>query len=196
MPSLLRAYAATVMIALTSLSTGCAQAMPDHTPRGQVLANEWPLRFKEHNFAAHCYNTASCRVVYNEYDFTSQIEPQPSGPPPPGDYQSKWKASYVGVPNFPAPVDVRWTTPDGASHEASVDLAAIFKDQVVLHRVPREDIPEGWAHEVRPDILLEVNGNTVNVYMRAHIATKLPQVPGNSYSNFRNDVILAWSHTY
>lgn len=196
MPPLLKASAATVMIALTSLSTGCAQAMPDQPQRSQVLANEWPLHFNEHNFAAHCYNTHSCRVIYNDYNFSNQVEEQPSGPPPSGDYRSKWKAPYVGVPNFPPPVDVQWTDSDGKPHEARIDFAQIFRDRAILHRVPRDEIPEGWAHDVRPDIFLEIDGNTVNVYMRAHIATKNPQIPGNSYSNFRNDLILAWSHTY
>ena len=35
-----------------------------------------------------------------------------------------------------------------------------------------------------------------NVYMQAMIPTKDLQIAGNTESNFRNDLILAWSNTY
>ena len=47
-----------------------------------------------------------------------------------------------------------------------------------------------------PDILLEVNDRTINVYMRAFVPTRELQIPGNKYSRFRDDLILAWSKTY
>ena len=47
-----------------------------------------------------------------------------------------------------------------------------------------------------PDIILEVNDRTINVYMRAFVPTRELQIPGNKYSGFRDDLILAWSRTY
>jgi hypothetical protein len=84
---------------------------------------------------------------------------------------------------------------DGASHEATVDIGSIFKDQRVLYHVPDSQIPDrSWGGE--PNIYLEINDRTLNVYMRALNATKTDQIPGNKYSYGRDDVILAWTRTY
>jgi len=48
----------------------------------------------------------------------------------------------------------------------------------------------------RPGIFLEVNDRTISVYMKAFIATRAEQIPGNKDSDFRDDVILAWTHAY
>lgn len=164
-------------------------------PDGDDLMH--PLRFHEHAFEPHCYNTLRCKVVYNHFDFDPghyADEPQPA--PPPGDYHQHWgHASYAGVQNFPPPARVEWTSLDGVAHVADVDLGAIFKDQRVLYRVPDEEIPERSWNGL-PGIHLEVNDRTISVYMQASIATKTEQIPGNRYSYFRDDVILAWTHTY
>lgn len=81
-------------------------------------------------------------------------------------------------------------------HETRVDIGEIFKDRRILHRVPESEIPEGWAHNLSAGIVLEVNDRTVSVYMKAHVATRTPQVPGNRYSDFRADPVLAWSKTF
>lgn len=190
----IRAACAAVMVALTSLSMGCT-VTPGNSRSAKVLTNEWPLRFREHNFASYCYNTRSCSVTYNQYDFTNQIKEQPPGSPSPAD-RNKWTTSHIGIANFPTPADVQWVDVTGKPHRANIDLAQIFGDRTILHKVPRDAIPEGWAHNIRPDIFLEVDGDTINVYMRAHIATKDLQIPGNRYSDFRDDTILAWSKEY
>jgi len=156
----------------------------------------FPLRFSEHDFAVHCYNTLRCKVIYAGYDFHRSDADTPSPAPPPGDYPQHWPyAGFAGVPNFPPPADVRWTSLDGVAHAAKVDIGAIFKDERALHNVPDTEIPEGsWGRE--PHIYLEVNDRTINVYMQSIVSTKTEQIPGNKHSNFRDDVILAWTHTY
>ena len=81
-----------------------------------------------------------------------------------------------------------------------VHIDAIFKDRRILHKVPREEIPDGWRPywygAGGPSIYLEVNDRTINVYMQELIATKTPQIPGNPRSTGRTDVMLAWTHTY
>ncbi|MEO6172514.1 MAG: hypothetical protein ABIP02_05295, partial [Arenimonas sp.] len=67
-------------------------------------------------------------------------------------------------------------------------------DQQILHKVPREELPTetvatlGW-----PNIVLEINDRTVNVYMQATIYLKDTAIRKNE---FREDLILAYSHTY
>lgn len=169
---------------------------PD-TPKGNEAASSmFPLKFYSHAFAVRCYNTIRCHVIYNEHDFTRFFGDKPSGSPPSPDYRDHWTpAGHLSIQNFPPPAEATWISQDGSTHEAKVDIGAIFKDQRVLYRVPDSEIPEdSWGG--MPGIYLEVNDRTINVYMRAFIATKTEQIPGNKYSNARTDVILAWTHTY
>jgi hypothetical protein len=185
------------------LMTGYCPAMstqPDSTSRQQPAPNAFPLKFVDHSFEPHCYNTLACRVIYNDYDFGLADARTPSGPPHSADYKADWwPASHGGIRNFPLAAQVRWVSLDGVSHEASVDIAAIFKDERVLYRTPNSEIldgifPQGLVSD--PSIFLEVNNRTINVYMAAMIPTKTEQIPGNKYSSARTDLILAWTHTY
>lgn len=171
------------------------QADPSHSRKAS--SSMFPLTFADHDFQVFCYNTKRCRVVYNNFNFSPNLaETEPSAPPPSADYRDHWPfASYLGIRNFPPPAEVSWVSLDGAAHEAKVDVAAIFKDERVLHRVPDADIPDhSWGGE--PGIFLEVNDRTINVYMKAFIATKTQQIPGNKNSYGRDDVVLAWTQTY
>jgi hypothetical protein len=159
--------------------------------------NVFPLTFKEHNFAAHCYNAIGCSVIYNNHQHSAWNGPDEVAPPPDSpDYREEWGlASYIGVRNFPPPAQVRWRSMDGVAHEAKVDIGAIFKDERVLHRIAESDYAER-SFGGSPGIVLEVNDRTISVYMKASVATKTEQIPGNRYSYGRDDVILAWSYAY
>ncbi|KGR49523.1 hypothetical protein NX07_18660, partial [Xanthomonas vasicola] len=89
-----------------------------------------------------------------------------------------------------------WRSKDGQPHHALVDLDTIFKDKVVLHHVPQEQLPPILQADISPDIILEVNDRTINVYMKAFVETTVLQEPGNKYSNSRNDLILAYTKSY
>lgn len=192
---------------MISLSTGCVSAMPTENshkidPPAQTLSV--PLHFKQHNFQAFCYNTIGCHILYNNHNFSpSAGESDPDGyvspPPKSPDYRQDWLGTaYVDIPNFQPPVEVRWKSRDGEEHRASIDLAEIFKDELVWHRVAKEDMAHFFEGPVAgsPDIFVEVNDRTINVYMTMFIPTKKEQVEGNQYSAFRNDIILAWTRTY
>jgi hypothetical protein len=180
--------------------TGCYAAMSTSTDAKTThdsMSSSSSLRFKVHDFDVYCYNTVRCKVIYNHSNLSpSDAEDEPSPPPASADYKDHWShASYLGIRNFPEPAEVSWTSLDGVAHEAKVDIGAIFKDERVLYHVPDSEIPEG-SFNGEPDIFLEVNDRTINVYMQAFISTKTEQIPGNKHSNFRNDLVLAWSHTY
>lgn len=193
----------TAILTLSTISTGCQSLMSTSSPAsGSTKApNVFPLTFKEHNFAAHCYNTIGCRVIYDNHDFSPYAkggdpDVYHTPPPPSVDYKSYWgPASYIGVRNFPSPAQVRWTSLDGKAHEARIDIGEIFKDERVLHNVPESDYAVG-SFDGSPSIFLEVNDRTISVYMEAAVATKTEQIPGNKHSYGRADLILAWSHTY
>ena len=189
-----------VGLSLLPLS-GCIQTMPT-TPVAQhmVNGNLLPLRFKAHDFEAKVYNTQSCRVIYNGDEFAPQPAERPTGAPQSGDYRSHWNfAFYIGIRNFPPPAQVSWVSLDGSSHEASIDIGTIFKNEQVLHKVPDGEIPADLYPQglfLDPSIFLEVNDRTISVYMKALLPTRHLQIPGNPYSDGRDDVVLAWTHTY
>jgi len=194
---------ATFSIAVSVLlMTGCRPAMSAQTnariePPAQTHAV--PLTFKLHNFDVHCYNTLSCSVIYNNNDFARPYLNTPTPAPSAGDYQKHWgTASYLGIKNFPAPAQVRWKSKDGEAHEATVDIGAIFKDELIWHNVPKSEMADFYSGPVagEPDIFLEVNDRTISVYMTTLIPTKTEQIPGNKNSYGRDDIFLAWSHTY
>ena len=164
-------------------------------------ADPWPLKFRRHNFDARCYNTLHCRVLYNNFNFTLLHEFEPSGAPERPDWKDGWGAGHIIGDTFAPPVQAWWTASDGSKHHAEINLDKLFKDRLVRHNVPKEDIPEGWlaAWGIEPlgvGILMEVNDRTINVYMKALIATKEPQIPGNPHSTGRRDLIRVWTHTY
>jgi hypothetical protein len=82
-----------------------------------------------------------------------------------------------------------------------LDLDKLFADRILLHTVARHEIKEDWLDSksidpVRPDILLELNDHVVNIFMRALVATEVEQALGNTRCRLRDDLILAWTHTY
>lgn len=156
-----------------------------------------PLRFMRHDFGAACYNTLRCSVVYNNKQFTPFDVDAPSRKSGPSD-QDNWSTGYLGIRNFPPPAEVQWTSLDGTAHEAKVDMAQLFKDQLIWHKVPKSDMTDFYHGPVagEPGIFVEVNDRTVNVYTHMFIPTKAEQIPGNKDSDFRDDWLLVWTHTY
>ncbi|WP_146093041.1 hypothetical protein [Xanthomonas arboricola] len=168
-----------------------AYAKPDNT------VADWPLKFVRHSFGAACYSTYGCKVRYNNFLFIDDPDDklEVSSASLGAKYPSNLGGGYLGVKNFPPPIEISWRSKDGQAHEAKVDLEEIFHDRLIRHNVKREDIPEGISIG-DPEIVLEVNDRTVNVYMRAFIPTKTPQIPGNSRSSFRDDLVIAWTRSY
>ncbi len=190
-----------LIVIATALTTGCHPAMTTQTERIQPPPETIavPLRFGRHNFAAHCYNTIGCQVIYNgryqQEDGPDEVTPPA---PSPGDRNRVWNSVEIGIDNFPPPAEVQWKSLDGMRHEAEVDMAVIFKDELIWHKVPKADMADFYRGPVagEPSIFLEINNRTVNVYTKMFIPTRTEQIPGNKYSNGRDDLFLVWTHTY
>lgn len=187
------------------LLPGCQSAMSTSPTSAGLPASsvsdhasvQWPLRFRKHNLGIHCFDTYGCRVSYDgrlQVDEDPQVL-QPSSASYGPDYQKNWIGGRLGFHNFPPPAEVSWRSKDGQPHQADIDIGAIFKDELVRHRVPREEIPAD-ATFGDPDIVLEINDRTINVYMRAFVPTSTLQIPGNRYSNARDDLILVNTQTF
>lgn len=175
--------------------------IPVHVPTlpgGQVhIDTSKPIPFDRHTFGAASYDTYGCKVRYaglNVLDEPDDVLQLPSAPVK--GYPDVMGAGIIGIRNFPLPAEVSWRDKDGNSHETKVDIAAIFKDQMVLHNVPQEQLPPILTAPIFPEIILEVNDRTINVWMRADVPTKDLQKPGNPYSRLRYDMMLAYSKTY
>lgn len=156
---------------------------------------DWPMFFSHLQFGVACFDTQSCRVVYNDFEFGN---PAPTGPVAamtPQAYDAAMTASYGPVARTTPPAEIVWRCKDGAELRAEVDIAAIFADGAIRHQVPRDEIPEGVSMGAT-HVLVEVNDRTVNVYTRTMIPTKREQIPGNKFSAFRDDLIKVYSRTY
>jgi hypothetical protein len=177
---------------------GCQSAMSTPVPlppENPSVAGASALRFDAHNFEAHCYDTTGCKVLYNDHYHVRDADDatRPAAGP---DHRRRWSgASYIGVKNFPAPAVVTWRSKDGQAHRAEIDIGEIFADQVIRHQTAAGDIPDN-AYVADPDIFLEVDDRTINVFMKAHIPLKAPRVPGNRFTNFAEDFVLAFTRTY
>lgn len=192
------------LLIAAALMTGCHPAMTTQTKPVQQQTiqpppetHAVPLRFGRHNFAAHCYNTIGCQVIYAGR-YQQEDGPDHVTPPPPEDLSKAWNSVEIGIENFPPPAKVKWKSLDGAQHEAEVDMASIFKDELIWHKVPKADMADFYHGPVagEPDIFLEVNDHIINVYMKMLVPTRTEQIPGNKYSYGRDDLFLVWMHTY
>lgn len=184
-----------------STTSASDNARSTSTPQLERKPVEWPLRFTTHSYGTRCYDTYGCKVRYagmwqvtdddDEYKRSSESY----GP----DYLKGWRGGHLLIRNFPPPAEVSWRSKDGASYQARIDIGKIFQDQLIRHRVPREEVAdfvlEGGEFN-DPSILLEINDRTIRVYMKAFIPTKNEQIPGNKYSSARNDLILVETFTY
>lgn len=187
------------LVIAAALMTGCHPAMsiqPEKIqPPPETLAV--PLRFGRHNFASHCYNTIGCMVIYNGR-YQQEDGPDEVTPPPPKDLNRAWNSAEVDIDNFPPPAEVRWKSLDGVQHETKVDMASIFKDELIWHKVPKGDMADFYRGPVAgdPTIFLEVNDHTINVYMKMLVPTRTEQIPGNKHSFGRDDMFLIWTCAY
>lgn len=158
---------------------------------------EWPLRFRRHEFQAVCYDTQTCSIWYAN---TQQGDYKPS-PPSSGEwpqYLSRVTGAQVGIRNFPPAAKLDWISKGGTRHVAEIDIREIFREELLLHDVPREEVadqPDGRII-VDPTILLEINDRTVRVYIRSYVPTKTEQIPGNVHSHSRDELVLARTYHY
>lgn len=182
-------------------STPTLREEPDIDPALRERLNlqppKWPLKFREHTFTTVCYSTQICRVWYGGA-WSGFRKPMP----PSSEYGPKYldhiRGGHVGIANFPEPAEVIWRSMDGTEHQAHIDIGAIFRDEIARHDVPREevsDLPHGEL-TIDPLILLEINDRTIRIYMRTYVPTKHFQIPGNAYSDSRDELILAKTYHY
>lgn len=158
---------------------------------------KWPLKFKRHTFTAVCYSTQNCRVWYAGA-WSGSRKPSARSSEYGPEYLDHILGGHVGIRNFPDPAEVTWRSMDGTEHQARIDIGAIFRDELIRHNTPREEVRELVDGQLssNPLILLEINDRTIRLYMRALIPTKTYRVPGNPYTRNRDDLILAKTYQY
>lgn len=195
------ALATSLFLALTgcqsAMSTSSASPASGSSNGSYSNANvEWPLKFRAHYFGAHCFDTQGCEILYRGFPHGND-SPSPSIASYGRPLEDLLSAGRGPIPNFPSPAEVTWRSKDGTPHETKIDIGEIFKDQLIRHNLKHEEISDlGIGPGALPSIIVEVNDQTVNVYMRAHISTKQLQKPGNRFSDFRDDLIKVFSQTY
>ena len=193
-------HVATLLVATALTATGCQGMATTHGSAPSQSAGtqpgpltEFPLRFLRHNFGIATYAVQRYSVVYANRPYTGGPKPAREEVHP--NAFKNTSAGHLMIRNFPPPAVVKWTSRDGTPLEAEVDIGRIFKDELVRYDAPRDEISDRTP-AINPDIVLEINDRTINVYMRAYLSLKAPRIPGNRYSDYRHDPVLAWSRTY
>lgn len=191
---------ATALIAAALTTTGCqsmamtqGETSPISAADVQGAEREWPLRFMGHNFGIATYALQECTVLYADRLHTSGQRPALEDVHP-NSLKVK-TANHLMIRNFPAPAIVKWKSRDGTPLEAHVDIGEIFRDERVVHNTPREEASLRTPM-INPDVIMEINDRTINVYMKAFISLREPRIPGNRHSNYRSELVLAWSKIY
>ncbi|TBR36742.1 MULTISPECIES: hypothetical protein [Dyella] len=187
------------------LATGCASAPPTPDPYRLEPPPETfsaPLPFGAHNFWGYCFSVTDCHIEYDKFDFgafKSDNDPEFVFPAPRTDKHYRRFLSFrqTGIPNFPEPARLSWKSLDGVRHEVEIDLAEIFNDQLIWHRVPPDNMKRFYSGPSAPppDIFIEVNDRTVNVLMAMFIPT-LRARQDNDRSFHRRDFVLAWTKRF
>jgi len=193
-----RLAAALVATALTT--TGCqGMAMTHDQPQPVSAApqqgplTEFPLRFLRHNFGIATYAVQEYTVIYANRPYSGGPRPALEDVHP--NARKSARGGHISIRNFPPPAVVRWKSRDGTQLETQVDIGEIFKDELVLYDVPREEVSDRTP-AINPDIVMEINDRTINVYMRAFISLKAPRFPDRPHSDSQDELVLAWSKTY
>lgn len=162
----------------------------------------WPLTFSSFAFGVWVFNTLQANVIFQSRQFVPEEELlQPSGRHPSPDWKDRWSASFIVAEDMmpPAPVEIVWRSLDGTDHAAVLDLINdIFPGREVRHNVTKAEVNEDWARydKAVPDILLEVNDRTINVYMRATVLTKLASISDRPDNFSREDLVSVWTRTF
>ncbi|RMH88597.1 hypothetical protein EBB59_11510 [Lysobacter pythonis] len=178
----------------------------DNLFRRKEPKEPWPLRFDSYSFDARCHNTLKCSIIFDRTQFALTRELNgPSGEPHRPDWKEHWNAGFGSTEEFethgfPSTVDIKWTALDGIERETKIDLETVFPGHEIIHDVPREEIDEYRAANERHHawIFLEVNNHTINIYIKALVATNRLKDPSNDHKAIvvRADMKLAWSNTY
>lgn len=204
----LHALAVAALLALPACTPASPPTRDDPMSRAPAPADtfnlqpvkEWPLRFKSHSFGVYTYDTYGVEVVYagRVQAQESDDELQPSAASYGSDYRRTWLSGHIDIRNFPPPAKVKWRSKDGMPHETQIDFGEIFGDEVIRHKVRREEMRDVINGEYRldPHIVLEIDDRAVRVYMMASIPTKELQIPGNPYSDGRDEPVLVKTYNF
>lgn len=168
---------------------------PGHGPYTGTV-DDWPLWFVQHRFSSKCFSVQDCTISYAG----RRVEKMSAGPLPSVEslgfpLEKILGGGHSGIMNFPPPAQVDWIAMDGTRLSATVDMAEIFKDRLLVHSTPRDEILE-YGTIPPPDIALVVDDRTIDVYMRTQISLKELRDPDNPHSNFRTEVVRVYSRTY
>jgi len=175
-----------LIIVLASVVSACHQDLRVQWVEGGYA------RFREHGFSMKCAMSYECKVVYAGFPHREGSGATLLGPVV-DDLSRVGRGGHVGIRNFPGPALVVWRASDGKERHGRIDIGAIFKDEVQRHRVPLTDVA---GIQGTPVILLVVDDRTIRVYMKTWVRLKRPVNDGNPYSDFREDVTLAFEKTY
>jgi hypothetical protein len=181
------------MAVAMTVTSGCHSGIKSWHMKSKVEDGVLKMPFYDHSFGARCFDTLSCRVVYDNAYIVNDGGPR--GPFTERD-RDNLNAGWGNL-EFPSVVRVSWTSKDGTNHDEKINLGEIFRSRLVLYPADLDvnDVKISVPPSA-PDIILVVEGRSIRVYMRAWISLLRPRFPGREHSDFRHDPVVAYSQTF
>lgn len=156
------------------------------------MASEKVLKFSQHDISIKVFSASDVEIVYAGSPHRLSFGKVFRAKTPDDVRDFKWgtSGSYKA---FAGPVDIAWRSQDGTALKYVLNLDEIFPERKILHT---EDLAKLYQAEPvyggRPNIILEVNDRTLNVYM--FVTMRLEK--DAQTREHRDHLTLAYSKTF
>lgn len=92
-----------------------------------ALVSASPPKFKRHMFGVVCFDTLTCKAIYDGRDHGIKAETSSRGSDE-NEYDALMVGTYGDVPNFPGDVQLEWTSIDKRDHFLKINLEEVFRE--------------------------------------------------------------------
>jgi hypothetical protein len=160
----------------------------------KIENGELVMPFSIHNFSSFCFETTKCQVLYNKRYVVNDGEPSGQLTE---SIRNGLTATWLGIKSFPGPVRAVWTSRDGVKHDELIDLDTIFKSRRVLYAADLDlDSIDLGGYYFSPDIILVIENRSIHVFMKGWVWLLDKSGAKNKNLRHREDLIVAYTHTY
>ena len=157
-----------------------------------MAADDDFLKFSSYNLSVRVFNGGDFRLVYANSPHALAIGKMAGEKT---DYDAKRAPGFSSYYTaFAGPAEMEWRSKDGSLLKHTLDLDSIFKDRKVLHKEDPARIYKPYPISGLPDIVIEANDRTVNVYMFTTVQI-IPEDPNATLREAHRNCVLAYSTT-
>lgn len=178
---------------------GCASPMNTVDPAGNAddrsstfnRVEDGPFRFRSHNLGVYCFGTWGCRATRGEHVVWN--DPFDVWNPPktefPAGLRDRMRGNQGPFKNSDGPLVVEWLDEQRVHRRTVIDLPSLLAEGVIPHGVPLDQIRPGVTVPP-PDLIVEVEGTTLRLYLVSYIPLRQPRDPSRASSSRVTEWVL------